>query len=148
MRVVGEQLEQNGISFVYAHNSGAFQIMDLPSKNKTRSGLTFEMFDNCVEDLQAYVDFAKEQGYKKIILGGHSYGCNKVVYYLYKTSAKTLTGIFYSLQRTLNIILKARKSLLRNLIIILRRIIQNKTIFFLFCLIATIFILPKVIWIL
>ena len=82
LREVGEQLEQNGISFVYAHNSGAFQIMDLPSKNKTRSGLTFEMFDNCVEDLQAYVDFAKEQGYKNIILGGHSYGCNKVIWIL------------------------------------------------------------------
>ncbi len=88
LQVVGEQLELNGISFVYAHNSGAFQIIDLPSKSKNFSGLTFEMFDNCVEDLQAYVDFAKEQGYKKIILGGHSYGCNKVVYYLYKTKCK------------------------------------------------------------
>ena len=90
LREVGEQLEQNGISFVYAQNSGAFQIMDVPSKNTTRSGLTFEMFDNCVEDLQAYVDFAKEQGYKKIILGGHSFGCNKVIYYLYKTKSKDI----------------------------------------------------------
>lgn len=88
MRIVGEQLEQQGISFICAHNFGAFQIIDLPSKNKTRSGLTFEMFDNCIEDLDAYVDFAKQQGYKRIILGGHSYGCNKVVYYLYKTMCK------------------------------------------------------------
>jgi len=85
LRVIGEQLEKEGISYVCAHNSGAFQIINLPSKSNTRSGLTFEMFDNCVEDLQAYVDFAKSQGYKKIVLGGHSYGCNKVVYYLSQT---------------------------------------------------------------
>ncbi len=88
LRTVGEELEQQGISFVYAHNSGSFLMIDFPSKEKRRSGLTFEMFDNCIEDLQAYVDFAKAQGYKNIVLGGHSYGCNKVVYYLYKTNSK------------------------------------------------------------
>ena len=86
LRIIGDELEKQNISYICAHNSGAFQIIDLPSENHNRSGLTFEMFDNCVEDLQAYVDFAKAQGYKKIILGGHSYGCNKVIYYLYKTN--------------------------------------------------------------
>ncbi len=89
LRTVGEELEKHEISFVYAHNSGAFQMIDFPSKNNNRhSGVTFEMFDNCLEDLKAYVDFTKQQGYKKIILGGYSYGCNKVVYYLYKTKCK------------------------------------------------------------
>lgn len=86
-RIMGEELEKGKISFIYAHNSGAFQIIDLPSENGSRSGLTFELFDNCVEDLQAYIEFAKAQGYKKIVLGGHSYGANKVVYYLYKTNS-------------------------------------------------------------
>ena len=87
LRVLGQQLEKQNISYICAHNSGAFQIINLPSENHNRSGLTFEMFDNCIEDLQAYIDFAKSQGYKKIILGGHSYGCNKVIYYLYKTKS-------------------------------------------------------------
>ena len=90
LRVLGDELEKENISYICAHNSGAFQIIDLPSENHNRSGLTFEMFDNCEEDLQAYVNFAKEQGYKKIILGGHSYGCNKVIYYLYKTNNKDI----------------------------------------------------------
>ena len=84
-RILGEELEKQKISYIYAHNSGAFQMIDFPSKNKNHSGLTYELFDNCIEDLDAYVEFAKKQGYKKIILGGHSYGSNKVVYYLYKT---------------------------------------------------------------
>ena len=88
LRVLGDELEKENISYICAHNSGAFQIINLPSESHNRSGLTFEMFDNCIEDLQAYVDFAIEQGYKRIILGGHSYGCNKVIYYLYKTNNK------------------------------------------------------------
>ena len=88
LRVVGDELEKSGISYICAHNSGAFQIIDLPSERGSRSGLTYEMFENCLEDLQAYVDFAKKQGYKKIVLGGHSYGCNKVIYYLYKTNCQ------------------------------------------------------------
>lgn len=90
LRIIGEQLELSNVSYICAHNSGAFQIIDLPSEKGNRSGLTYELFDNCVEDLQAYVDFAKSQGYKKIVLGGHSYGCNKVIYYLYKTNSKDI----------------------------------------------------------
>ncbi len=92
LRVIGEQLEKSNISYICAHNSGAFHIIDLPSENNNRSGLTYELFDNCVEDLQAFVNFAKKQGYKKIILGGHSYGCNKVIYYLYKTKNKDISN--------------------------------------------------------
>ena len=88
LRVLGDELEKQNISYICAHNSGAFQIIDLPSENNNRSGLTFEMFDNCIEDIQAFIDFAKAQGYKNIVLGGHSYGCNKVIYYLYKTNCK------------------------------------------------------------
>ena len=82
LQIVGEVLEANGISFIYAHNSGAFQMIDTPSKDGRRKGVTFECFDECLDDLQAFVDFAKIQGYKHIILGGHSYGANKVVFYL------------------------------------------------------------------
>ena len=89
LRIMGDDLARGGISFIYAHNSGAFQMIDLHAKSG-RSGVTFEMFDNCVEDLQAYVDFAKAQGYKKVILGGHSYGCNKVIYYLHKNPVEMI----------------------------------------------------------
>lgn len=81
LQVVGEELEKNKISFIYAHNSGAFHRMD-SAKNGGPIGNTYDLFDNCLEDLQAFVDFAKECGYKHIILGGHSYGANKAVYYL------------------------------------------------------------------
>ncbi len=84
LQVVGEELEKNRISFVYAHNSGAFHRIDTKTANGKPTGCTYELFDNCIEDLQAYVDWAKKSGFKKIVLGGHSYGTNKVVYYLSK----------------------------------------------------------------
>ncbi len=83
LQVVGEELEKNKICFVYAHNSGAFHRMD-SAKSGAPIGNTYDLFDNCLEDLQAYIDWAKKTGFKRIILGGHSYGANKVVYYLSK----------------------------------------------------------------
>lgn len=82
LQVVGEELEKNKISFIYAHNSGAFHRIDTPTRSGKPIGNTYDLFDNCLEDLQSFVDFAKDYGYKHIILGGHSYGANKVVYYL------------------------------------------------------------------
>ncbi len=82
LQIVGEELEKNNISFVYAHNSGAFHRIDPPTAKGKPTGNTYELFDDCLEDLQSYIDWAKERGYKYIILGGHSYGANKVVYYL------------------------------------------------------------------
>lgn len=82
LQVVGEELEKNEISFIYAHNSGAFHRIDTPTRSGKPIGNTYDLFDNCLDDLQSFVDFAKNYGYKHIILGGHSYGANKVVYYL------------------------------------------------------------------
>lgn len=91
LRVLGEELERNKISYICAHNSGAFQSISFPSLNNNISGLCYETFDNCYQDLDAYVKYAKKMGYKNIILGGHSYGCNKVIYYLHKTNSKDIS---------------------------------------------------------
>ena len=40
-----------------------------------------ERFKDCLLDLDGAVEWAKNRGYTKIILSGHSYGCNKVAYY-------------------------------------------------------------------
>lgn len=84
LQIVGEELEKHNISFLYAHNSGAFHRIDTPTQNGQPSGNTYELFDNCEDDLQSFVDWAKNYGYSHVILGGHSYGTNKVVYYLSK----------------------------------------------------------------
>lgn len=52
--------------------------------HKILVGSAHEVFTDCVDDIQGAVNFCKKQGFKKIILVGHSTGCQKAVYYLYK----------------------------------------------------------------
>lgn len=48
-------------------------------------GSQTEDFDDAVDDVGAYVDWAEAQGYSHIYLGGHSLGANKVIRYLSET---------------------------------------------------------------
>lgn len=90
LQIIGKELEKSKICFIYAHNSGAFHRLDSPTKSGKPTGCTYELFNNCIEDLQAYVSWAKQNKYKHIILGGHSYGANKVVYYLSKNQKEKI----------------------------------------------------------
>ena len=40
-----------------------------------------ERFKDCILDIEGVVNWVKQKGYSEIILEGHSYGCNKVLYY-------------------------------------------------------------------
>jgi alpha-beta hydrolase superfamily lysophospholipase len=51
-------------------------------------GAEHEKFEQCILDLDAWIEFAIERGYSKIILSGHSLGTEKVVYYMNKGKHK------------------------------------------------------------
>ncbi|MDD3396972.1 MAG: DUF1749 domain-containing protein [Clostridia bacterium] len=84
LQVIGDKLEEQRISYICAHNSGSFHIIDLPHKiNGTkRCGFSFELFEDWFDDIDAWINYAKSLGYKKIVLGGHSLGASKVINYL------------------------------------------------------------------
>jgi len=96
IQVLGEECEKNGIAFLCGHNQGSFQICDLPysnnecEKTSVRRGAAFEMFDDCIADISAYVDYITKCGFSNIVLIGHSLGANKVIYYLSKNNKKTI----------------------------------------------------------
>lgn len=82
---IGETLNEAGIDFIYAQTADAFG--EIPTHNvKTGQeeviGSWNEDFNNTDDDIEAYLNFAEEAGYKHIILAGHSLGANKVIYYL------------------------------------------------------------------
>ena len=56
----------------------------------------YEIFEDCIYDIDLAIETAKEKGYKRIILLGHSYGCNKVIYYYYKKQPNILGVILAS----------------------------------------------------
>ena len=61
-----------------------------------RCGCMYEIFEDCIYDIDLAIQTAKEKGYKRIILLGHSLGCNKVIYYYYKKHPNILGMILAS----------------------------------------------------
>ena len=81
----GETLNSGGIDFIYAQTNDAFnriETFNTITKQPEIIGSFNERFIYTDEDINAYLDFAENEGYKKIILAGHSLGANKVIYYL------------------------------------------------------------------
>ncbi|WP_373768030.1 alpha/beta hydrolase [Glaesserella sp.] len=85
---LGETLSANGIDFIYAQTRNAFgkmQEINRQTGQMETFGSFNEDFAKSIEDITAYIDFAQQQGYQRIILAGHSLGANKVIYYLSQT---------------------------------------------------------------
>lgn len=82
---IGDTLNAAGIDFIYAQTNDAFGEMEtfnVRTKKKELIGSWNERFCYTDEDIDAYLSFAEEAGYRHIILAGHSLGANKVIYYL------------------------------------------------------------------
>ena len=84
--VWGKLLAKNDIGFIYEHNRGHSIENDIVMKDGSfkRCGCMYEIFEDCIYDIDLAIQTAKEKGYKRIILLGHSLGCNKVIYYYKK----------------------------------------------------------------
>ena len=68
---------KEGVSILSTNNRGA-GVYDAYQK----SGAAVEKFEDCLIDIDAWIEFAIGEGYKKIILSGHSLGTEKTVYYM------------------------------------------------------------------
>jgi pimeloyl-ACP methyl ester carboxylesterase len=100
--VLGQKLKDSGYGFLYGHNRGYCHINDIPTRpiksenngwNSTQLGEAYEFFEDSPKDVAAWITKAKELDYKKIILLGHSLGCNKVIYYLHRNPDVDITGV-------------------------------------------------------
>lgn len=72
----------NGRAFLSTNNRGAFVYQI--EKGTISSGAALEKFEECLLDIDAWIEFALKLGYQTVILSGHSFGTEKVVYYLSK----------------------------------------------------------------
>lgn len=100
--VLGEKLAAKGYGFIYGHNRGYCHVNDIATKpaktddngwNYTRIGEAYELFEDSPKDVATWIAKAQELGYKKIILLGHSLGCNKTIYYLHKNPEADIAGV-------------------------------------------------------
>lgn len=96
--VWGKFLAEKNIGFIYEHNRGHSIENDIVMKDGSfkRCGCMYEIFEDSIYDIDLAIETAKIKGYTKIILLGHSYGCNKVIYYYYKKHPNILGIILAS----------------------------------------------------
>lgn len=81
-----EEFNYHGYDFMISNNRGAEQFFRLHRKNKgvnetIKAGNIYENFDDSIYDVQATINYAKENGYEDIILIGQSLGTLKATYY-------------------------------------------------------------------
>lgn len=96
--VCGNVLSENNIGFIYEHNRGHSIENDIVMKDGSfkRCGCMYEIFEDSIYDIDLAINKSQELGYKRFILMGHSYGCNKLIYYYYKKKPNILGLILAS----------------------------------------------------
>ena len=83
---MADEFNYQGYDFMVCNNRGSEQYFRLHKKNNgqnetIKAGNIYENFDESIYDITAAVNYAKELGYKDIILVGQSLGTLKVAYY-------------------------------------------------------------------
>jgi hypothetical protein len=91
-----EKYPQNAYSFLVGENRGSEIIKGFKRGDESvLLGNAFERFEDCVEDIQAWINFAVERGYEEIWLQAHSLGPSKVAYYLNQKNPKNIKGVIW-----------------------------------------------------
>lgn len=78
-----ETLANLDISILSTNNRGAGVLQAYPE-----GGAATEHFEDCLIDIDAWIEFAESKGYENIVLLGHSLGTEKIVYYMNKGKHK------------------------------------------------------------
>lgn len=75
-----------GLGFLTTNNrgSGVYEL----EVGTVPHGASLERFEDCLLDIDAWIEFCLNKGYKNIILQGHSFGTEKSVYYMTKGKYK------------------------------------------------------------
>lgn len=123
----GKLLENNGIACIIAHAMDSFSCFaytDFSTGKQKITGTVFDDFSVAYEDVESYVKYAKELGFKNIILAGHSLGSNKIIHYLGNTpddfvdhfivSAPIDLGYWWKIIPKKDIYLKMAKTAIKN----------------------------------
>jgi pimeloyl-ACP methyl ester carboxylesterase len=79
----GRELAAHGYPFlsVNTHGHDVVAVIWDDKGGAVPGGACWERFDEVALDLAAWVNFAVEQGFRRVVLLGHSFGANKVAYY-------------------------------------------------------------------
>src|SRR2546425_13116262 len=90
IRELSRRLNTAGIGYFKLNNRGHDVVA---GRGKRLAGAAFERFGQSVEDIRAMVTFARQRGYRRVMLAGHSTGANKVLHYAARTRDRRVIGL-------------------------------------------------------
>src|SRR2546422_4331334 len=90
IRELSRRLNTAGIGYFKLNNRGHDVVA---GRGKRLAGAAFERFGQSVEDIRAMVTFARQRGYRRVMLAGHSTGANKVLHYAARARDRRVSGI-------------------------------------------------------
>ncbi len=94
--LVGREIARRGYPFltVNTHGHDVISVVWGPQGESTPGGASWERFSEVPLDMAAWIGYAVERGYKRVVLAGHSYGANKVVYHVSQGSTDSrISGV-------------------------------------------------------
>ena len=95
---IAERVTKRGCAFLAVNTRGHDYLSGFI--RKTDSGITYvqiggayEIFEECIFDVKAWIDFLQGRGYSRVILEGESLGTLKTVFYEHQTQDERVRGV-------------------------------------------------------
>ena len=90
IRELAARLDAAGLAYLKLNTRGH----DAVTRGGGRlAGAAFERFEDCVKDIRAMIALARQAGYERVILAGHSTGANKVLHYAARVRDRRVRGL-------------------------------------------------------
>jgi alpha-beta hydrolase superfamily lysophospholipase len=94
----GKEFVNRGFTFMSIQQRGSYKTFKLNTYKGGKWGLMtaggdIEVFEDCVKDIEGAIKYLVKTGIKRIYLQGHSSGCQKAAYYVYKRMDRRVKGI-------------------------------------------------------
>jgi len=97
LQFMASEFTNEDYAFLAINNRGAGIFFDFPvadgKETYKRIGNAYEIFEECIYDIKAGLDFLEKEGYTEIVLQGHSLGSVKVAYYIATMADKRVSKL-------------------------------------------------------
>ncbi len=92
---IGREMAALGYTFITSntHGQNACSTILEPGDEANAGSVCRERFEEIPLDLNAWIDMAIEEGFKAVVLVGHSFGANKVLYYQAERQDPRVLGV-------------------------------------------------------
>jgi pimeloyl-ACP methyl ester carboxylesterase len=98
-QIIAETANKNKLSSFLINTRGHGIVSSFKQKKENgkssyhTGGTAYEKFENSTLDINGAINYLKTLGYKKIILSGHSTGCQKITYFQTQTHNKIIKSL-------------------------------------------------------